>query len=200
VAFLLTNKINGKQYVGHTTTTIKKRFDKHCCPAKANKKCVISRAIKKYGRENFIVQELAVAYNQEELTFLEGMYICWFNTLVYNEYGYNVFSPITHSHSLSQQCKLPTTWEFWLEQDREFVIWADELYIVVISDYFIPNTQGIGYENGIKFIENSVGVQGEILIATEHGKPIKYVMYNSIENKWVICRKINETTYARTED
>lgn len=114
--------------------------------------------------------------------------------------GNVVFSPITHSHSLSQQCKLPTTWEFWLEQDREFVIWADELYIVVISDYFIPNTQGIGYENGIKFIENSVGVQGEILIATEHGKPIKYVMYNSIENKWVICRKINETTYARTED
>lgn len=103
--YLLTNKINGKQYVGHTTTTIKKRFDKHCCPAKANKKCVISRAIKKYGRENFIVQELAVAYNQEELTFLEGMYICWFNTLVYNEYGYNVAEIINGKGKHSEETK-----------------------------------------------------------------------------------------------
>lgn len=103
--YLITNKINGKQYVGQTVRTIKKRFNGHC----GSKKQVISRAIKKYGKENFIVQELAVAYNQKELTFLEGMYIGWFNTLVFSENGYNVSKIINgkgkHSEETKQKIK-----------------------------------------------------------------------------------------------
>ena len=111
--------------------------------------------------------------------------------------GNVVFSPITHSHNLSQQCELPTTWEFWIEQDKEFVKWADELYIVVIN---YDKDRDENYFNGLELIEKSVGVQGEILIAKEFNKPIKYLMYYVVEDKWVITRKINETTYARTED
>lgn len=84
--YLITNKINGKQYVGQTVRTIKIRFNGHC----SSKEAVISKAIRKHGRKNFIIQELAVAYNQEELTFLEGMYIDWFDTLVSSGHGYNV--------------------------------------------------------------------------------------------------------------
>lgn len=103
--YLITNLINGKQYVGHTTETIKIRFNKHCCPAKANKKCVISRAIKKYGRKNFKIQELAIAYNQESLIFLEGLYIGWFETLVHNEQGYNVAEIISGNGRHSEETK-----------------------------------------------------------------------------------------------
>jgi len=103
--YLITNLINGKQYVGQTVTTIKKRFNKHCCPAKANKKCVISRAIKKYGKENFIIQELAIAYDQERLIFLEGMYMAWFDTLVSSGHGYNVVEIINGQGKHSEETK-----------------------------------------------------------------------------------------------
>lgn len=110
--------------------------------------------------------------------------------------GHVVFSPISHSHSVSLENSLPGTWEFWIEQDKEFVKWADELYIIIIPNKTVDTNYLL---EGIQLIEKSVGVQGEILIANEFNKPIKYVIFHDIENKWVICRKINETTYARTE-
>lgn len=82
--YIITNLINGKQYVGQTVQTIEERFKGHFYDSKM----VMAKAIKKYGRDNFMVQELAIAYNQEELTFLEGLYISWFNTLRPN--GYNI--------------------------------------------------------------------------------------------------------------
>jgi len=82
--YLITNLINGKQYVGQTVETIEIRFGNHC----SSKNPVISRAIRKYGKKNFKVEEIDVAYNQEELNLIEGVYISWFNTLVPN--GYNV--------------------------------------------------------------------------------------------------------------
>jgi len=93
--YLITNKINNKQYVGQTIQTIKARFNNHC----GGKKQVISKAIKKHDRKNFIIQELAIAYNQEELTFLEGIYISWFNTLAPN--GYNITDIINGKGKLS---------------------------------------------------------------------------------------------------
>lgn len=103
--YLITNKINGKQYTGQTTETIEIRFNKHCSSAKTGKDSymAILRAIKKYGRENFIIQELAVAHNQEELTFLEGLYMSWFNTLAPN--GYNLTKIINGKGKHSEESK-----------------------------------------------------------------------------------------------
>lgn len=98
--YLITNKINGKQYVGQTTTTIKERFGWHC----SSKNPVISKAINKYGKKNFIIQELAVAYDQEKLTFLEGMYMSWFNTLAPN--GYNIARIINGNGKHSEETKI----------------------------------------------------------------------------------------------
>lgn len=97
--YLITNLVNAKQYIGQTVQTIKARFSNHC----RSKKPVISRAIRKYGRENFIVQEIAIAYNQKRLNFLEGMYISWFNTLVSNGYGYNVTNIINGKGKHSEE-------------------------------------------------------------------------------------------------
>lgn len=82
--YLITNLINGKQYVGQTVETIEIRFGNHC----SSKNPVISRAIRKYGKKNFKVEEIDVAYNQEELNLIEGVYMAWFNTLTPN--GYNI--------------------------------------------------------------------------------------------------------------
>lgn len=86
--------------------------------------------------------------------------------------GHIVFSPITHSHSLSVEHNLPTNWEFWIAQDEAFVKWADAVYIVILK------------ENGQEKIEKSTGVQGEILIAQQNNIPIKYLFYNELNKKW----------------
>ena len=87
--YLITNNINGKQYVGQTVQTIEKRFKRHCwkCTTKIPR-MPISHAIQKYGKENFSVQELRICFNQEELDEKEIYFSQLFNTMSPN--GYNL--------------------------------------------------------------------------------------------------------------
>jgi len=88
--YLIKNLTNGKMYIGQTVKKISLRFSEHCSNAKKEKDLgmIITRAIKKYGKENFTIEEIDVAYNQKQLNLLEGIYISWFNTLKPN--GYNL--------------------------------------------------------------------------------------------------------------
>ena len=84
--------------------TIEKRFNKHISDSKRKiRKMVISKSIKKYGKENFKIEQIDVAYNQEQLNLLEGVYISWFNSLVPN--GYNVTNIISGKGKLSKETK-----------------------------------------------------------------------------------------------
>lgn len=75
--------------------------------------------------------------------------------------GYNVLSPITHSHPLSMIGGLPGTWEFWSKIDYQFLDWADEMWILVPKE-------------GKDVVEKSVGVQAEIQYAAGQLMPITY--------------------------
>lgn len=96
--YLITNLFNGKQYVGQTTIGIEKRFKEHC---NKYKKTIITKAIKKYGKENFTIKVLGIAYNQEQLNFSEGFYINYFKTLKPN--GYNLTNIINGKGKLSEE-------------------------------------------------------------------------------------------------
>ena len=81
--YLITNLINNKKYVGQTSYTIEKRFYYHSkC-----KKSVLSRAIRKYTKENFKVELIEESDCQETINFLEKYYIKHFNC---RTYGYNM--------------------------------------------------------------------------------------------------------------
>ena len=54
--YLLTNMVNNKVYVGQTIRTIHDRVLEHFSQVK---KYALSLAIQKYGKENFIVEELS---------------------------------------------------------------------------------------------------------------------------------------------
>jgi len=59
--------------------------------------------------------------------------------------GYNVYSPITHSHVIASVTKLPTSWEYWEKIDKEFMDWCDIMFILTLDGW-----------------KESVGINGEI--------------------------------------
>jgi group I intron endonuclease len=84
--YLITNKINGKGYVGQSINHLNSsRWSSHI---KGKQNTAISRAIKKYGKENFYFDIIDItAENQDELNSLEIYYIQKLNTF---GFGYNM--------------------------------------------------------------------------------------------------------------
>lgn len=56
--YLITNLVNGKKYVGCTTTSLKHRWAQHLSQARSKSKFALHRAINKYGHHNFSVEIL----------------------------------------------------------------------------------------------------------------------------------------------
>ena len=65
IIYCITNKVNGKRYIGQTTMPLYKRWHAH---KKANGRCIsIAAAIKKYGVDAFEIIEIDRAFSREEL-------------------------------------------------------------------------------------------------------------------------------------
>lgn len=60
------------------------------------------------------------------------------------ERGPVVFSPLTHSHRLARWADNHQDLDFWLRQDKEFLLWADELWILAIPGW--EDSKGIAEE------------------------------------------------------
>lgn len=71
--------------------------------------------------------------------------------------GQLVFSPIAHSHSLTEYEELPQGWDFWRDWCLATLGRCDRLWVLQLDGW-----------------EQSRGVQAEIQIALERGIPIKY--------------------------
>jgi group I intron endonuclease len=83
--YLITNTVNGKRYVGQTTTTLEERWRLH----QKLKNCrLLHNAIQKYGSENFIVEAICQPPSIELMNEFEAEYIKRYCTLVPN--GYNL--------------------------------------------------------------------------------------------------------------
>ena len=85
--YKITSLINGKIYIGQTITSISQRMNRHYTNAKTNNHATgIDGAIKKYGRENFKVEEICRCPN-EDLDAQEQFYIAKYDS--FNN-GYNL--------------------------------------------------------------------------------------------------------------
>lgn len=85
--YCITNKINGKQYIG-ITNDYKRRWANHIAYQAPEREQVVHRAIKKYGKENFDFQILFSNLTVEEASAKEIELIENMRTRVPN--GYNV--------------------------------------------------------------------------------------------------------------
>ena len=75
--------------------------------------------------------------------------------------GKYIFSPISHTHPIALEGKLPGGWEYWEGYDRCMIGASDELLVLRLPGW-----------------ETSAGVQAEIKIAESHSMPIKYIDYD----------------------
>ena len=87
--YKITNKINGKIYIGQTIKSLEERFQKHCWETTIKDKyhlnMAIKKAIRKYGKENFTI-ELIEEVETDKLDEREVYWISFYDS--YNK-GYN---------------------------------------------------------------------------------------------------------------
>lgn len=86
IVYRIINIINGKIYIGITIRPLRERFWEH---KKAAHDLYISRAIKKYGKQNFVIEEIDSADSEEELIYLEKYWIRFYRSCD-ALYGYNL--------------------------------------------------------------------------------------------------------------
>ena len=83
VVYKLTNTVNGKNYIGQTKNSVEKRFRDHTYA-----KSAIGDAIRKYGKDKFTKEILAVCESREELNACELRFISEYKSNDPN-FGYN---------------------------------------------------------------------------------------------------------------
>lgn len=69
--------------------------------------------------------------------------------------GYQIFSPITHSHPVALGHDLPGDWEYWAEFDRRHIQMCDRVFVLCLPGW-----------------SSSRGISAEISLAEELGKEV----------------------------
>lgn len=83
IIYKITNNVNNKIYIGQTVRTLEERLSEH----KRKRVPLISKAIKKYGINNFKIETIDTAETIDDLNNKEIYWINYYNSLVPN--GYN---------------------------------------------------------------------------------------------------------------
>ena len=81
--YLITNKLNNKQYIGVTNNSLEERWKSHLYDKK-----VISKAIRKYGKEHFSIEAIHECDTMDEAYDIEPKFIVEYKTKYPN--GYNI--------------------------------------------------------------------------------------------------------------
>jgi len=84
--YKITNKINGKCYIGQTVCDILKRWKEHLSTGTGCR--ALKRALIKYGPDNFDVDEIYNSFSMEDLNEKEEYFIKYYGSIVPN--GYNI--------------------------------------------------------------------------------------------------------------
>lgn len=78
VIYKVSNNINDMVYIGQTIRLLERRWSQHCSK---NMDSYLSRAIRKYGKENFRIEIIDTAQTIEELNEKEVYWIAFYNCI-----------------------------------------------------------------------------------------------------------------------
>lgn len=155
--YLLTNKVNGRQYVGQTKFTAAVRWAQHRSLAKRRGGCMLlNRAINKYGSDAFDVQTL-LECEKEVVDDFESMFIDIYDTV--GKRGYNIQRGGRHStHSAETKAKM-SRWH------------KDSGSAVAVSQWTLGGQHVREYESATDAAKAVNGKRGNILaVARGHAK------------------------------
>lgn len=120
--YKITNIQNNKIYIGQTIRPIEQRFHRHLNDALNN---IIdthfARAIRKYGKDSFIIEQIDTANTQKELNEKEQYWIKFYNSI---ENGYNETDAIYKCGGNTYQSKTIEEMEIIKEKIRQTKIGA----------------------------------------------------------------------------
>ena len=88
IVYVITNKINGKRYVGQTAKTLEERWAEHKSAARRGARVLFYNALRKHGPDAFWLGELGTRNTRAELSELECLWIARLGTLI--PAGYNM--------------------------------------------------------------------------------------------------------------
>ena len=88
--YKITNTINNKVYIGLTTCTLEYRWSRHITESRnQNNKKHLYKSMRKYGVENFTIEEIDKTDDFKELGILERYYISYYDSKNPDK-GYNL--------------------------------------------------------------------------------------------------------------
>lgn len=115
--YKITNIQNNKIYIGQTIRPIQQRFNRHINDALNNTlNTHFARAIRKYGKDNFYIEEIDIATSQEELNQKEQYWIQYYDSI---NNGYNETDAITKCGGNTYQSKNEQEMEIIKEKIRQ---------------------------------------------------------------------------------
>jgi group I intron endonuclease len=100
--YRITNTITKKVYIGQTKSDLRKRWWMHIAAANANSQCYIHRAMRKYGIENFVIEQVDFAKFRSELNIKEDEWVVRENSMAPN--GYNLIAG-GRAHGISDETR-----------------------------------------------------------------------------------------------
>ena len=103
--YLITNLVNGKQYVGKTSRSIARRWWWHRYCAANNPCCAIHLAIAKYGEGSFSIESIDSARSESELCKKEVFHIARLNTVTPNGYNLTIGGEGSLGWVPSEECR-----------------------------------------------------------------------------------------------
>lgn len=101
IIYKITNLLNDKVYIGQTTQELKVRLSNHKC----NRRSLISKALNKYGENNFKVEIIDTANSKEELDEKEIYWIRFYNCISPKGYNLTFGGEGTVGYHLSKETK-----------------------------------------------------------------------------------------------
>ena len=115
--YKITNIQNNKVYIGQTIRPIQDRFHRHINDALNNiLDTHFARAIRKYGKNNFIIEQIDQAQTQNELNKKEQYWIQYYNSV---QEGYNETDAISKCGGNTYQSKTEKEMEVIKEKIRQ---------------------------------------------------------------------------------
>ena len=100
ILYKITNSVNDKVYIGQTKNSLLWRFNSHC--SKQSYCTKLKHATSKYGKQNFIIEQIDHAHSREEADNKERYWIEYYKATE-DAFGYNILKGGHKAESINRK-------------------------------------------------------------------------------------------------